>query len=109
MIKFRSMKLDANPNLAPSDMDEKNQKSMETGFGNFLRKTSLDELLQFIHLIDGKMSLIGPRPFLETERADIANKEREEALQTLLSEAKYYVELAENTAKFFSKIVFSCS
>lgn len=35
MIKFRSMKLDANPNLAPSDMDEKNQKSMETGFGKF--------------------------------------------------------------------------
>ena len=34
---------------------------------------------------------------VETERADIANKEREEALQTLLSEAKYYVELAENT------------
>jgi len=43
MIKFRSMRLDANPNLAPSDMDENNQKSMETGFGRFLRKTSFDE------------------------------------------------------------------
>ena len=42
-----------------------------TKIGNFLRKTSLDELLQFIHLIDGKMSLIGPRPFLETEREDM--------------------------------------
>ena len=28
MIKFRSMKLDANPNLAPSDMDEAKQKSL---------------------------------------------------------------------------------
>ena len=34
---------------------------------------------------------------VETERADVANREREEALQTLLSEAKYYVELAEKT------------
>ena len=42
MIKFRSMKLDANPNLAPSDMDEAKQKSMDTGFGKFLRKTSID-------------------------------------------------------------------
>ena len=35
LIKFRSMRMDANPNLAPSDMDEKNQKSMETGLANF--------------------------------------------------------------------------
>lgn len=34
---------------------------------------------------------------VETERANIANNERERALQKLLSEAKYYVELAENT------------
>ena len=38
MIKFRSMKMTANPNLAPSDMDEETQKSMDTGFGRFLRK-----------------------------------------------------------------------
>ena len=42
LIKFRSMELRANPNLAPSDMDEKMQKSMDTRFGKFLRKTSLD-------------------------------------------------------------------
>ena len=62
MIKFRSMRLDANPNLAPSDMDEKNQKSMETGFGKFLRKTSIDETPQLLNIFVGQMAFIGPRP-----------------------------------------------
>ena len=62
MIKFRSMRLDANPNLAPSDMDEQSQKSMETGFGKFLRKTSLDETPQLFNIFIGQMAFIGPRP-----------------------------------------------
>ena len=62
MIKFRSMKLDANPNLAPSDMDVDNQKSMETGFGRFLRKTSIDETPQLLNIFIGQMAFIGPRP-----------------------------------------------
>ena len=62
MIKFRSMRLDANPNLAPSDMDENNQKSMETGFGKFLRKTSIDETPQLLNIFIGQMAFIGPRP-----------------------------------------------
>ena len=62
MIKFRSMRLDANPNLAPSDMDENNQKSMETGFGRFLRKTSIDETPQLLNIFIGQMAFIGPRP-----------------------------------------------
>ena len=62
MIKFRSMKLDANPNLAPSDMDESTQKSMDTGFGKFLRKTSIDETPQLLNIFIGQMAFIGPRP-----------------------------------------------
>lgn len=62
MIKFRSMKIDANPNLAPSDMDEKTQKSMDTGFGKFLRKTSIDETPQLLNIFIGQMAFIGPRP-----------------------------------------------
>lgn len=62
LIKFRSMRVDADPNLAPSDMGETTQKSMETGFGKFLRKTSLDETLQLINIFKGDMAFIGPRP-----------------------------------------------
>ena len=62
MIKFRSMKLNADPNLAPSDMDEATQKSMDTGFGKFLRRTSLDETPQLLNIFLGQMAFIGPRP-----------------------------------------------
>lgn len=62
MIKLRSMKMDADPNLAPSDMGEKKQKSMETKFGAFLRKTSIDETPQLLNIFIGQMAFIGPRP-----------------------------------------------
>lgn len=62
MIKFRSMKLEADPNLAPSDMDASKQKSMYTGFGKFLRKSSIDETPQLLNIFVGQMAFIGPRP-----------------------------------------------
>lgn len=62
MIKFRSMKIDANPNLAPSEMNQEYQKSLETGFGKFLRKTSIDETPQLLNIFIGQMAFIGPRP-----------------------------------------------
>lgn len=62
MIKFRSMKLSADPNLAPSDMDAETQKSMDTGFGKFLRATSIDESPQLFNIFLGQMAFIGPRP-----------------------------------------------
>ena len=62
LIKFRSMKLDANPNRAPSTMSVEEQKAMETGFGKFLRKTSIDETPQLLNIFVGQMAFIGPRP-----------------------------------------------
>lgn len=62
LIKFRSMRLDANPNLAPSDMSENKQASMETKFGKFLRVTSIDETPQLLNIFAGQMAFIGPRP-----------------------------------------------
>ena len=62
MIKFRSMRIDANPNLAPSDMSANKQLSMETGFGKLLRKTSIDETPQLLNIFIGQMAFIGPRP-----------------------------------------------
>lgn len=61
IYKFRSMRVDA-PEIAPSDMTEEQQKAMEYRFGNFLRKTSIDETVQLLNIFSGKMSFVGPRP-----------------------------------------------
>lgn len=62
LVKFRSMKYNANPNLAPCNMQENAQKDMETGFGKFLRVSSIDETLQLFNILGGNMAFIGPRP-----------------------------------------------
>lgn len=60
IIKFRTMRVDAEETGKPQLAREDDARS--TRFGRFLRKTRLDEWPQFINVLRGDMSLVGPRP-----------------------------------------------
>jgi O-antigen biosynthesis protein WbqP len=61
LYKFRSMKKTAKQ-VAPSNISAQEQKQMETKWGRFMRKTSIDEFPQLLNILFGDMSFIGPRP-----------------------------------------------
>jgi lipopolysaccharide/colanic/teichoic acid biosynthesis glycosyltransferase len=79
MYKFRSMVINADK-IGASSTTLSDKRI--TGIGRFLRKTKLDELPQFINVLKGEMSFVGPRPdvqsftdlFTEEEKAILSVK-----------------------------------
>ncbi len=65
-LKLRSMK--ANQDADQKQATKNDQRT--TSFGKFLRKTSLDEFPQFINVLKGEMSLVGPRPHMVKHTSD---------------------------------------
>ncbi|MBU5406185.1 sugar transferase [Paraeggerthella hongkongensis] len=68
MYKLRSMKVNA-PDLVMEDGSTYNgaDDPRMTRVGAFMRKTSLDEMPQFLNVLKGDMSVVGPRPDLRRE------------------------------------------
>lgn len=71
MYKFRTMtdKMDAEGNLLPDDV-------RLTKFGTWLRTTSLDELPEAFNILNGTMSIIGPRPQLVRDMVFMTSEQK---------------------------------
>ena len=65
-LKFRSMRVNADADKVQATKDD----PRKTKWGNIMRKTNIDELPQFINVLMGDMSVVGPRPHmvLHTEK-----------------------------------------
>ncbi|MGM9852659.1 MAG: undecaprenyl-phosphate glucose phosphotransferase [Muribaculaceae bacterium] len=67
-LKFRTMRVNTDADSLQATSDD----PRKTAFGDFLRRTSLDELPQFINVFLGDMSVVGPRPHMVKQTEDYA-------------------------------------
>lgn len=60
VLKFRSMHVNADADKVQATKDDPRKYP----FGNFMRKSNIDELPQFLNVLKGDMSIVGPRPHM---------------------------------------------
>lgn len=110
VYKFRSMKLGADrleDSLSPEELAEyrKEYKLQNdprvSKFGNFLRRSSIDELPQLWNIIRGEMSLVGPRPLLPSElTANYTPEERQMLMSVAPGLTGYWQAVARNESSY---------
>lgn len=80
MLKYRSMYVD-NPDVA---RQASAQDDRIFPFGRFLRRSSLDEFPQFINVLKGEMSVVGPRPHLPQHDTAFSQMDRTYRIRSLV-------------------------
>jgi putative colanic acid biosynthesis UDP-glucose lipid carrier transferase len=79
-LKFRTMVLNNNADHIQATKKD----SRVTAIGKFLRKTSLDEFPQFLNVLIGDMSVVGPRPHMLKHTKEFSEAERQYMVRHLL-------------------------
>lgn len=108
ILKFRSMRRDAGDlkKLLTPEQLEQYEKEFKidddpriTGIGEFIRKTSLDELPQLFNILKGDLSIVGPRPIVEKE-TEVYGKDIGKFLSVKPGLTGYWQAYARNNATY---------
>lgn len=111
MWKFRSMYMNADKMIDLLTPEQAKQYYTEfkidndpriTKIGNFLRKTSLDELPQLFNVLCNDMSLVGPRPLIESEIQTYYDDTHDVLLAVKPGVTGYWQAYARNNATYQS-------
>ena len=93
VLKLRSMVADANDVHKYLNLEQLHQRKVEhkvdndqrvTKVGQFIRKCSIDEMLQFLKVLKGGLSAIGPRPITKDELEQHFSEEEKEELLSVI-------------------------
>lgn len=77
MYKFRSMHVNKDSDKLQATKDD----PRKFAFGNFMRRTNIDELPQFLNVLRGDMSIVGPRPHMLAHTEEYRHKIEEYMLR----------------------------
>jgi lipopolysaccharide/colanic/teichoic acid biosynthesis glycosyltransferase len=108
IIKFRSMRVDAEK-FGPQTTTDNDPRI--TKWGNFMRKTHLDEIPQFFNVLKGDMSIVGPRPerahFIEQIQAVAPSYRKLQAVKPgITSIGQVYYGYAETVEEMVERMKF---